>query len=53
MKYPQPPKRKRLTLDYYRKRQYPVLKAIKNYEKHPSIIKKKREDEEQEYILFF
>ena len=39
MKCPQPPKRKRLTLDYYRKRQYPVLKAIKKYEKHPSIIK--------------
>ena len=30
----------------------PVLKAIKKYEKHPSIIKIK-EDEEQEDILFF
>ena len=29
----------------------PVLKAIKKYEKHPSIIKKK-EDKEQEYVLF-
>ena len=30
----------------------PVLKAIKKYEKHSSIIKIK-EDKEQEYELFF
>ena len=31
----------------------PVLKAIKKYEKHPKYHENKKDDEEQEYVLFF